>query len=460
MQKIRYNFRQTDSTREMNEHFLAMSSDGVKFGFVVSRGEGLVLNLSPGALMSKEGVSIMETEPVQLTMTACPNSGYRYDVIVAEYLYEEKTEPNACVYKILEGVVGTTNLEFPTINPATQYPIAKLKLAPNMVIAEGHTSIEDIEQIYSMNRVDMEIDAPNYKAMDFDVAYNSNTKLFSLTGSGDVTINKIKSPIPTMTLGNNKWQKIEVSYTVNSGATSIDLGIDELNRTPGRLYIKPNDPETFDLDGINSIQLAVFLTEEDFINNTLTGIDVNLSKIRTLDPVTKKFYVPCKDVFAVSLAEIIGTNPDDLTIGINRIQTLALVGSAAKGYVALKLFCNAQTSNFIDANGFKYAKRRCIPIATLDGDAFTKIVTLGYIHSFVSAIKECGMLRFYHFLGTVNYTLTVMDEEGTEIYNTNSGVTDRTGSFSRFKTKDYASVYYTGADSTKLVECSIHFGGK
>ena len=99
MQTRIHDYRSPRSSADLNKKFVGLVAPGIYRGFHVSM-TGL---LSPGILLTSEGVRIEETEPVQLTLTPNTAGLQRRDIVVCEHEYQPTVPAPVAVFRVITG---------------------------------------------------------------------------------------------------------------------------------------------------------------------------------------------------------------------------------------------------------------------------------------------------------------------------------------------------------------------
>ncbi len=94
-----HDYRSPRSSSDLNRKFVGLVAPGIYRGFHVSM-TGL---LSPGILLTNEGVRIEETEPVQLTLTPNTAGLQRRDIVVCEHEYQPTVPAPVAVFRVITG---------------------------------------------------------------------------------------------------------------------------------------------------------------------------------------------------------------------------------------------------------------------------------------------------------------------------------------------------------------------
>jgi len=94
-----HDYRSPRSSADLNKKFVGLVAPGIYRGFHVSM-TGL---LSPGILLTSEGVRIEETEPVQLTLTPNQAGLQRRDIVVCEHEYQPTVPAPVAVFRVITG---------------------------------------------------------------------------------------------------------------------------------------------------------------------------------------------------------------------------------------------------------------------------------------------------------------------------------------------------------------------
>ncbi len=99
MQTRIHDYRSPRSSADLNKKFVGLVAPGIYRGFHVSM-TGL---LSPGILLTSEGVRIEETEPVQLTLTPNTAGLQRRDIVICEHEYQPTVPAPVAVFRVITG---------------------------------------------------------------------------------------------------------------------------------------------------------------------------------------------------------------------------------------------------------------------------------------------------------------------------------------------------------------------
>lgn len=99
MQTRIHDYRSPRSSSDLNKKFVGLVAPGIYRGFHVSM-TGL---LSPGILLTSEGVRIEETEPVQLTLTPNTSGLTRRDIVVCEHEHQPTVPAPVAVFRVIPG---------------------------------------------------------------------------------------------------------------------------------------------------------------------------------------------------------------------------------------------------------------------------------------------------------------------------------------------------------------------
>jgi len=99
MQTRIHDYRSPRSSADLNRKFVGLVAPGIYRGFHVS----LTGLLSPGILLTSEGVRIEETEPVQLSLTPNTAGLQRRDIVVCEHEYQPTVPVPVAVFRVITG---------------------------------------------------------------------------------------------------------------------------------------------------------------------------------------------------------------------------------------------------------------------------------------------------------------------------------------------------------------------
>jgi len=111
-QKRTHDYRSERTSKSLNDKLVDILPAGIYKGFNVSKA-GL---LSPGVLLTADGVRIEETENTTLTIPPRVHSNYkRRDLVVCEYLYEASYPAPAATYRVVAGVEAANDPDWPAV---------------------------------------------------------------------------------------------------------------------------------------------------------------------------------------------------------------------------------------------------------------------------------------------------------------------------------------------------------
>jgi len=118
-----FDYRAPRSTLLLNNKFVGLMPPGVYSGYYVSTtGE-----ISPGVLLTKDGVKISEDWPVKVKVPLNNSNHSRTDLIICRHEYVQTVPPPAAIYEIIEGIPGPEA-------PAPQLPDKAVLLAIGTIL--------------------------------------------------------------------------------------------------------------------------------------------------------------------------------------------------------------------------------------------------------------------------------------------------------------------------------------
>lgn len=446
MQKIRYNFKQSDGAIALNEHFIGLVSAGVKEGFNVYPVPGeMSIELGSGTYLDKDGFLIAETAPQIITgIEPLVDGPYRVDQLVIDYFYEEKTDPNVAEFKIIKGIEG----QIPSIPDLTdtQFLLACIYVYP------GDTAIDKMNILQSNRSSNYDIGHNNMDTQEYTLAKTSvgidGTKTVTVY-SGLAIVNGRRLPIVDPIYLDispiyNNMVATNFVYTVNSGVAQVPSMV-----TDDR---KINLPIKFDITTAGFLPEDITLLTVTYKDRYDT-ITVNTAESFTSDDLIKysdtSFGLPISDVWDIVSIDIASSKNALITVTLLPIIPVFIVEAGGEATLAATL--NIQGLHVFD----KWNRDQFLLVGYMHGETFVSVKRNSNTMLYKGRPSVAGMVRVYHFLGHRGYSVNVINNEAVEHFS-NYTILDTMGTASKFNSLDYASVYFTGGgDINKTTDVTL-----